>query len=210
MIGFGERQFFFFCTAKISQISSWFEGVCSELPSSWPPARVFRGRAPRSVAVPAVPENCVLEDPYRSCAFGRFEKSKPFYFFWVFCEMWWKLLYCHSEIFKFGKKRCTVVQNHSKSMKICVLSFKIMLFVKINENRYTAVQNHWKSMNFVALSFKIIQNRWNSLYYRSKSVKIVVLSFKIMCFLKIVKNRCTIVQNRSKPMKIVVLSFKIV
>ena len=80
---------------------------------------------------------------------------------------------------KIDEHRCTIVQNHSKSMKIVVLAFKIVFFFfskhwwkslyrrskscffpKIDENRCTVVQNRSKSMKFVVLSFKIVQDRW--------------------------------------------------
>ena len=110
------------------------------------------------------------------------------------------------------ENRCTVVRNHSKSMKIVVLSFKItQTRWKSLCCRCTVVPNRAKSMKIVVLSLKIIQKRWKSLYSRSKSMKIVVLS--LHCHLKsfkIDKNCCIIVQNHFKSMNIVVLWFKIV
>ena len=59
----------------------------------------------------AVSQNRVLEDPYRSCAFGSFENVKQRL----------KLLYYHSKSMKIDENHCTVVFFHQTSMNIIVL-----------------------------------------------------------------------------------------
>ena len=145
-------------------MSSLFEGVCLELTSSWPLARVFRGlcTTPR-VAFPGDPLDpgaCsfffILGVKIGTCAFGWFEKSKKHYQNCIFSE----------SLFQFCNKnrylRSRPMRTDRKTQ--CV-------FVKIDENRCTVTQNRVffrKSMKIVVLSFKIVQNRWKSLSCRSK------------------------------------------
>ena len=82
-----------------------------------------------------------------------------------FWENRWKSLYCRSKSCFFPKideNLCTVVQNRSKSMKIVVLSFKI-------------VRNRWKSLYYRSKSFTIDENRCTIVQNHSKSMNIVVL-----------------------------------
>ena len=76
---------------------------------------------------PAVPQNHVLEDPYRSSAFGRLENVQHGLSFW--CVLW-KSIKIVVLLLKIIQNRWNALYFrfffHAKSMKIVVLSFKIV------------------------------------------------------------------------------------
>ena len=118
----------------------YFEGVCLELPSSWPQARVFRGlcTTPR-VAFPLDPEDpgdpvacpffSILGVQIGTCALGWFEKSKNTLRIAHFRSHFFisaiKIDSCAPVGRETTEKHNVVFIFLWKTMKIVVLSFKI-------------------------------------------------------------------------------------